>query len=313
MKIGQSATVTGIQLPASAPKPAVKPEQTSPITRQSTEQLNLQTKKGQIPAQTVNLSTEDPKENKPWGLKSMNIFYGFMPMNRYSNSNIHIMQPSLGTDVTISGVQHDQRTSHTYLYGKPRFSPDEPQFDAGVDFQFNNGYGFGLDVKHNKIITAGYDQEVHFKGTIHGQAIDERAPLNSFMDHFEMTKGNHQITPYFSKSFDLPAPRNHRFSFHTRLGPSAIVSYSRTSIKNPDGQFEKELHPFQLVGFGGQIENALRYETGPKLGRISVEVSHGLSYLNFSNYQVMHGTGSHSQVASQFAVKIGKTIQFKKK
>lgn len=266
-----------------------------------------------IEANKVNLFPQEKEESRGFKVKSMNIYYGVMPWNSYGNSNIHIKQPGLDTDVVISGVKHDQRTSMSYLAGKPRFAPDEPQFDAGVGVQFENKFGIDLNLKHNKIITDGYDQEVHFKGKIHGQQIDETAPLNSFINHYELTKGNTQISLQGTYTVDLPAPKNHKFSFITKAGPSAIVSYSRAEMKTPDGNFERNMSSLNLVGFGGIIENGLRYELPKSMGRVSVELSHSLSYLNFTNYPVLEGTGSHSQFANQFSIKLGKSFDFSKK
>jgi hypothetical protein len=266
----------------------------------------------QTPLQLFN----EPKASNPWKVSSMHVNFGYIVRNDILHTGpMKLQNEAYGTDLTITGMKQAQRTSFEYLKIQKgqRFAPDEPQFNLGVNLGFENKYGLELDVKHNKITAAGYDQTVHFEGQMNGEEVNYDAPLNTYMQQHEQTLGNMEISVLGTRSFDLPAPHNHRFSFITKAGPSILTANTRTTLLNPDGQFENETSSLALTGYGFEIENALRYELGPKTGRLGIEVGHAFSYLNFSNYSTVGGgTGSHDALASQFTVKLSKTIPFKK-
>lgn len=285
------------------------------------DSVSVTHKKGAI-NQQLNLSRQDPPEKKakkenPWGLKSIHVNAGYIVNNIIPYTGpMHIQNDNYGTDVTISGIQQTPRYNWENITFKKghRFAPDEPQFIAGVNFTFNNNFGFELDAKHNKIIVDGYDQEVHFDGVINGEAVNGNAPLNTFMAQHEQTLGNMQISALATYTVGLPAPKNHRFAFITKAGPSLIVSNTRSNLVNPDGEFEQTTSKLGVVGAGVTVENGLRYELGPKLGKVGVEVAYAVSYLNYANYSMVSGgKGSHDAINGQFSIKLSKRFDIKKK
>lgn len=261
---------------------------------------------------------KEPGESKegPWTVKRMHINAGYIANHNIMHTGtMHIKNEQHNTDVQISGIKQVPRYNWEYLEptSGSRFAPDEPQFIIGVNMEFANKFGFELDAKHNKVIVGDYSQPVHFEGMLNGEYINQDAPLNTFMQQHEQTYGNMQISFLGTRNFDLPAPKNHRFSYILKAGPSLIVSANRTSVLN-GSQIEQTTSPICVVGGGATVENGLRYEFGPKLGRMGVEVAYGLSYLNYAKYPVVGGgTGSHDAVAGQFSVKLSKAIEFKKK
>jgi hypothetical protein len=252
-------------------------------------------------------------DQNPWRIKSLHIAYGLQNV-QFSNSDIHIKQPDYNTDVTLHNVKGEQRTSYTYIWGQPRFAPDEPEFKAKASIEFENHFGLEADIKHNKYTVQDFDQNLMMNGTINGESVNEARPFNSLSDLYDITAGNHQLSLLATYSIPLPSPKTQAFSFNTKLGPSAIVSYSHNSLKNPSGEFE-EVNREKIVfaGYGATMENSLKYDLGSKLGGITLELSHSLSYLNFTNVPVSHGTASQGMWASQFALTIGKTFDFNKK
>jgi len=242
-----------------------------------------------------------------WKVKSVHLNLGYVLDNQILHTGpMRLKNAEQGTDLTLSGYEQTDRKNWEYLQIKPgqRFAPDEPQFNLGVNLGFENGFGLELDAKHNKIIMAGYEQDVHFSGTLHGEAIDETRPLNSFMAQHEQTLGNLQLSALGSYSFELPAPAQHRFSFITKAGPSLITTNTRFQVKGPDGELQGGTSGLQVAGYGASIENGLRYQLGPKAGRLGLELTHALSYLNYAKYETVNGyTGSHSALYSGLTLK----------
>lgn len=244
-------------------------------------------------------------DKNPWHVKSVHLNMGYVLDNQVIHTGpMHISNPATGTDVTIRGYQQIDRKNWEYLDFDGRFAPDEPQFNLGVNMTFENNFGLELDGKHNKIIMNGYDQPVHFKGTINGQEVDGVAPLNSFMEQHEQTFGNMQISTLGTYTFDLPAPANHKFSFITKAGPSLVTANSRARFKGPDGNFDGGTSSLKVAGYGGILENGLRYQFGPKTGRLGLELTHSLSALNYASYEMPGGYhGKHTAVYNSFALK----------
>ncbi len=315
--------------------PPVKKEQTPPPAAENKDALkkqdsltinpdlkkqefeNVFNNKSETKTAPVNTDTDQtdpkPKAAHPWRVKNLHVSYGLQDV-RFSKSDIHVSQPGYNTDVTLHNVEGEQRTSYTFIYGKPRFAPDEPEFSANVSMEFENRFGLELDVKHNKYTVQKFDQNVLMTGTMAGEDINEVRPFDSYSNLYDITAGNHQISLLATRSFPLPAPKNHQFTFNTKIGPSAIVSYSHNSFKNPDGEFEGvDRGKIAYAGYGAMVENSLKYDLGRKLGGVTVEVSHSLSYLNFTKVPVPNGTANQAMFASQFAVTIGKTFDFHKK
>lgn len=287
----------------------------------SSDQLNLDHPSA-LPAQAqIELFDHAEQAPKPpakgWQIKSAHLNLGYVLDNQVLHTGpMHISQPENGTDVEISGYQQTDRKNWEYLKIQKgqRFAPDEPQFNLGVNLGFANNFGVEVDAKHNKIIMDGYDQIVHMKGTLNGEAIDADVPLNSFMQQHEQTLGNLQLSALATHSFDLPAPGQHRFSWITKAGPSLITANTRTRFKGPDGQFSGGTSNLQCVGYGATVENGLRYQFGPKLGHLGLELSHSLSYLNYAHYGMVNGySGQHSALYSTVALKATVDLYHSKK
>ena len=288
---------------ARSTEPASAPQQTA-------DQLNLNaTKSSAQPSPSIKLfeTDETGPEKKGWQVKTVHLNYGYVLDNQVLHTGpMRIQNSELGTDVSISGAQQVDRKNWEYLKIQKgqRFAPDEPQFNVGVNLGFANGFGVEVDAKHNKIIMDGYDQNVEFDGQINGAEVHHTAPLNSFMQQHEQTLGNLQLSALGTYSFDLPAPGRHRFSLISKAGPSLITSNTRSQFKGPNGEFSGGTSKLQVVGYGVTLENGLRYQFGPKLAQLGLELTHGLSYLNYAGYDMVNGySGSHDALYSSFALK----------
>ena len=261
-------------------------------------------------------SGSNKEKDSPWKIKSVHINAGYIAnQNIIHTGPMHIKNDQYNTDVHISGIKQVPRYNWSNIdpTSGDRFAPDEPQNVLGVNIEFANKFGLELDAKHNKVIVGDYNQIVHFDGMINGTYVNQDAPLNTFMQQHEQTYGNEQVSCLATRTFDLPAPGNHRFAYIVKAGPSMIITTSRTSVLNGD-HFDQTTSGFGVAGWGATVENGLRYEFGPKLGRAGLEVAYALSYLDYCNYPVVGGgTGSHNAVAGQLTVKLSKSFEINRK
>ncbi|MBC7545075.1 MAG: hypothetical protein H7338_20305 [Candidatus Sericytochromatia bacterium] len=308
--------------PASSSKgPAQAATPTDPPTAAAFKTDSLQVPKGQIglasqPAalfQDPPGKAAKPKSDHPWALRSLTA--RFTPMRVvYGNSTIRFQQPGYGTDVTIKDVQARDRTSFEYLYTMPNGWPqlDEPQSSVGVAGTFANGFGVELNLKHNKYIVADRSQSAQFDGMINGQDVHGQKPLGDFVGQYEISGGMNQVSILGTKSLSLPAlsPKD-RFSLVLKAGGGPIVTYTNSRLKRPDGQFEQGPQNYHVGGFSALGETELRYEVRK---RVVVSASNSISYCNITSSQLAGGgKATHSLWASQVAVGVGYTFNFKDK
>ena len=314
LKVAPSAPV---KISATEPQTSAS----SPVTPSASDALQrAPVAQGAVPAEAVKISGRPagaaPAAENPWKITSVRPKAGYIVNQQVLHTGtMQIRNPQFGTDVAISGIHQAARYNWSNInpLSGDRFAPDEPQNVLGVELEFANKFGLELEAKHNKIIVDDYNQTVHFQGTINGQSVDHDAPLNTFMQQHEQTYGNEQVSCLATRSFDLPAPRNHRLAYTVKAGPSLIITTTRTSVLNGN-QFDQTTSGFGVAGWGATVENALRYELGPKMGRMGVEVAYGLSYLDYSHYDVVGGgTGSHDAVNGQLTVKLTKSFDLKHK
>lgn len=304
----QAATRTENKLQHSSEPQTTQPALAAPAGYKP-DQLHMQTTGSAASAMKEIALFDKPNSgsDKPWQVKTVHVNMGYVLDNQVIHSGpMRIQNAANGTDLTISDYQQADRKNWEYLKIEKgqRFAPDEPQFNVGVNMTFNNKFGVEVDAKHNKITMAGYDQEVRFDGQLNGEEIHQTAPLNTVMRQHEQTLGNMQISALATYTFDLPAPGNHKLSWITKAGPSLITTNTRTQIKGPGGEFEGGTGSLELSGYGATLENGLRYQFGPKVAQLGLELSHSLSYLNYANYQSAGGySGSHSAINSSVALK----------
>lgn len=269
--------------------------------------------KAMAPITFADLPKSDSQEKDgPWKIKRVHVNAGYIAHHSIMHTGpMQIKNEKFNTDVEITGIKQIPRYNWSYINPASggRFAPDEPQNVVGVNIEFANKFGLELDAKHNKVIVGDYNQTVHFNGMINGVHVDHDAPLNTFMQQHEQTYANEQVSLLATRQFDLPAPKNHRLSYVVKAGPSVIMTTTRTTVLNGD-QFDHTTSSFAVAGWGATVENGLRYELGPKLGRVGIEAAYAVSYLDYSKYSVVGGgTGSHDAVAGQFTLKLTKAFE----
>jgi hypothetical protein len=256
---------------------------------------------------------DKPAADRPWRMTSLNIRYAPERVI-YGKSTIHFQQPAYGTDLTIKDVQAHDRTSFEYLYTMPNGWPqlDEPQTTVGISGGFANGYGFEANLKHNKYIVGVPGQQVEFQGTLGGQDVSGTHPLSDYVGQYEISGGLNQVSLLGTKSLNLPAfsPKD-RFSLIVKAGPGALVTWTNSHLMNDKGEMEQGPRQYHLGGYSLLGETELRYEVRK---RVAVSLSNSFSYCHVASSQIAGGgKATHDILASQVALGVGYTFNFKDK
>ncbi len=268
------------------------------------------------PSASAGAKTDPPVPTKsadnPWRVTSVNVRFG-PHLAFYGNTDIHFSQPGYGNDVTLHGVAAKQRTTFDAFYhwahGWPQY--DEPQSSTGISAGFANGWGLEANLKHNKYIVEDRHQEVLYTGTLNGQAVDAVRPLDDFVGQYEISGGLNQVSLLATHTTHLPAfsPKD-RFSLITKAGPSGLLTWTNSNLRNPSGQMEEGPRRYHIGGYGFVAENELRYEVRKK---VSFSVAHSVGYANVVSSEI---TGGHAKLgiwANQLAFGLGYTFNPKDK
>lgn len=306
-----------VATPAAA-APLNAPPPTIPATADT---IANATPRGGVPAATVALNGPKPETTdkpNPWKVKAVTVGFAAMPWNVHPNSDLHITNEANGTDLTIENAAGHQRRSFSYFYSMPNGYPqiDEPQTATSVAVQFQNQFGVEANFKHNKyVITSGDhtedpDQMLTMHGTWQGQEINGTHSLQSVIPSYQITAGNYQASLMGTYTFQLTGDgKGKGLSLTTKAGPSLYMGYVKSAVQNTDGTVDDNMTPYKIQGYGGTVENTLRYEFGKGWG---VQASHALSAGHLNGIVLSDGSKvTQNWGASQVSVGISKTFGFK--
>jgi opacity protein-like surface antigen len=112
-------------------------------------------------------------------LAAETLLSGYTGTSRTRNSDLRLVQPSAGTDLTVRGVHWDADPFKPAPYYGLRLT----HFDG----QYQN-WGAALDYTHYKMY-ASTDRVIAANGTFKGSPVATAAPLNQYVQHFEISHG----------------------------------------------------------------------------------------------------------------------------
>jgi len=107
----------------------------------------------------------------------------YIGIARTQRSDIHISQPRTATDVTIRGVRWDDRSFQPSIYYGIRLS---------YVFSRSSNLAVNLDFTHYKIY-AETERYVKVDGIWRGKHVEEEAPLDRYVQDFDITHGLNMI------------------------------------------------------------------------------------------------------------------------
>jgi opacity protein-like surface antigen len=163
-------------------------------------------------------------------------------------SDLHLVQPSTGTDATFEDVHwkgHPFQGSRYYGYRVMTYLPRQPRLGIGVDFV------------HYKVY-ARLDQDRRIIGNWLGEPVDTIAPMRDRVQEFRITNGVNAFT--LAVNYRLQLDRSQRFP-EGRLqpyiggGPSYYLLFPINRVNNKSNK----QHGYQRSGFGYMMQAGVRY------------------------------------------------------
>ena len=205
------------------------------------------------------------------------------------NSDIHVQQPSIGTDATFHDVSWDT---------KPFKAP--PYYGVRLNHFFERwpNWGVGLDFTHDKVY-AQTDQVVPVSGTINGVPVNESAPMNKYVQKFQITHGVNIIALdvfyRWTGNFASDSFPNGRLQPYFGGGPTYYILHPENTINNTDNH-----EIYKESGFGYQVMGGVQYwftrhvglfaETKFNSGRAKVNTAvNGTATTTLDTFQLIGG------------------------
>lgn len=164
------------------------------------------------------------------------------------NSDIHVSQPSAGTDATFHDVSWDT---------KPFTTP--PYYGIRLNHFFERwpNWGVGLDFTHDKVY-AQTNNVVQVSGTINGVPVNQSVRMNTTVQQFQITHGVNIIALDFlyrwTGNFASDAFPNGRLQPYLGAGPTYYILHPENTINNVHNH-----EIYKESGFGYVVMGGVQY------------------------------------------------------
>lgn len=203
--------------------------------------------------------------------------------SRTSDSDLHVVQPGLGTDLVARDVGWS---------AKP-FKP-APYYGLKVTWfpTADSRWGASLDFTHYKVY-AQTARAVGVQGTWMGGAVAGAAPLDRYVQRFELSHGVNLLSANVVYRFRPPALGSGRLTPYVGAGPAVYLPHTESTV----GGVANEAS-YHAAGAGVHLLAGARYrltdrwavfvETKFDRGRVKVDVASGTAR---TTLQTMHLVG----------------------
>ena len=178
----------------------------------------------------------------------------FLGTSFTSNSNVHIRQPSTGTDAIFRNVSWESNSFKMPFYYGIRvnhFFEGQPNFGIGLEFTHDKAY-------------ARTGQVVHVDGTWNGVPVNEDARMDQRVQSFSMSHGVNilALNGYYREMYQMnnsfPDGRSQPY---VGAGLTYYVLHPENAVS---GQYNDE--SYKGAGFGYQLLGGLKYGITPAGG-----------------------------------------------
>ena len=216
--------------------------------------------------------------------------------DRYTNSNLHISQPSVGNDFTLVGVQARDSKAWTHLFSHSLFVP---QYNLRAGVFLNERWGLELALDHFKWIVK-QDQQVRMTGTLNRTAVDTQVTLTPEVLRYQLNNGANPIFFNVIRRVRLrgePGRTGSVFFLAKTGGGFAVPHTENTLFGQPN---EKGFQPFH--GWDLDAAAAVRMHI---LKRLYFELEDKALYARYFGVKVDRGTARHSVKANEFSFNFG--------
>lgn len=216
--------------------------------------------------------------------------------DKYTKSDMHFSQPSLGNEFTLAGVQARESKGWTSLFSHGLFVP---QYNIRIGVFFNEKWGVEMALDHFKWIVK-QDQQVRMTGTLNGAPVDAEVTLTPDVLRYQLNNGANPIFFNLIRRFRLAGQpgRTGHVAILAKAGGGFAWPHTENTLFGQDN--EKGFQPF--AGWNADAAAAIRVHI---LKRLYFEFEEKLLYARYSGVKVDQGTARHSVKASEYTWNFG--------
>jgi len=224
----------------------------------------------------------------------------------YTNSSIHVSQPSLGNEYTLVNMQgHDHRGWDDGLFDK---AISIPQYNYRLGYIFNaeKGLGFEINFDHTKFIAS--DQTAHIKGVLANHPVDSSFAYNEANGFFYyLNNGANFLLFNIVKRWHICQSTNEnvKLDFLGKAGIGPVIPHVENMFFG-----EKNDPHFQLGGWNIGVEGALR---ATFFKYVYLEYTNKLDYARYSGLRIYEGTVKQAFGTYEMILNLGLSFPVGKK
>ena len=218
----------------------------------------------------------------------------------YTNSDLHIPQPSLGNDFTLADVRARDSKPWNNIIGH---ALTVPQYNFRFGMFFNERWGLEVAHDHFKWIVR-QDQEVRMTGMLNGAPVDTQVRLTPDVLRYQLNNG---ANPLFINVIRRVRLRGEP----KRTGYVAFLGKAGGGFANP----HTENHVFDQPNdkgfqfFKGWNVDAVAAVRVHLFKRLYFEFEDKLVYVRYFGLKVDRGTARQSVKANEFTLNLGVAIR----
>lgn len=219
--------------------------------------------------------------------------------NTYANSDLHIRQPALGNDFTLSAVRIRDGKGWTDLFNHSLFVP---QYNVRAGFFFNQKWGVELALDHIKWIVR-QDQTVRITGRLNGAPVDTQLTLEREVLRYQLNNGANPIFINLIRRVRVAGEpgRTGYVSLHAKAGGGFAVPHTENVLFGQPNEKGFQFGHGWNVDAGAAVRAHL-------WRRLYFEFEDKLVYARYFGVKVDRGTAGHSVKANQFVFNLGVTF-----
>ena len=221
--------------------------------------------------------------------------------DRYSKSDIHFSQPSLGNDFTLVGVEVHDSKAWTDLF---EHAPTVPQYNVRFGMFFNERWGVEVALDHIKWIVT-QDQRVRMTGTLNGAPVDQQVTLTPDVLRYQLNNGANPIFFNAIRRFRIgergPGRTGH-VSFLAKAGAGFAIPHTENAVF--DQPNDPGFQPFK--GWNMDAVAAVRIHVYKP---IYVELEEKLLYARYYGVNINRGEAHHSVKANELSFHFGLALR----
>jgi len=216
--------------------------------------------------------------------------------DRFTTSDLHISQPSLGSDFTLVGVKAHDNKGWPDLFSH---ALTVPQYNVRIGVFFDERWGIELALDHIKWIVR-QDQQVRMTGTRDGEPVDTQITLTPEVLQYQLNNGANPIFVNLIRRVRLAGEpgRTGHVAFLAKAGGGVAMPHTENTLfGQPNDKGFQFFHGWDLDAVA-----AVRVHIFKPL---YVEFEEKLVYARYFGVKVDQGTARHTVKASEYTFNIG--------